>query len=67
MKNICSAGPSVTQLEIDLVNEAVTNGWYDNRNMHTDQFINEFKEIVNRKYVLPCTNCTAAIHLSLLA
>jgi perosamine synthetase len=67
MKNICSAGPSVTQLEIDLVNEAVTNGWYDNRNMHTDQFINEFKEIINRKYVLPCTNCTAAIHLSLLA
>ena len=67
MKNICSAGPSITQLEIDLVTEAVSKGWYDNRNMHTDQFIEEFKKIVNRKYVLPCTNCTAAIHLSLIA
>jgi perosamine synthetase len=67
MKHFPSAGPSVTDLEISLVTEAVTTGWYDNRNMHTDQFIKEFKEIIDRKYVLPCTNCTAAIHLSLLA
>jgi perosamine synthetase len=67
MKHLPSAGPSVTDLEIALVTEAVTKGWYDNRNMHTDQFIHEFKQIVKRKFILPCSNCTAAIHLSLLA
>jgi perosamine synthetase len=66
-KYLPSAGPSITDLEIKLVTEAVSLGWYDNRNMHSDQFINEFKQIVNRIYVLPCSNCTAAIHLSLLA
>ena len=62
-----SAGPSITDKEIQLVTDAVTNGWYDDRNIHTDLFIKEFKEIINREYVLPVSNCTAAIHLSLLA
>lgn len=66
-KHYPSAGPSITENEIKLVTDAVTNGWYDDRNIHTDLFIKEFKEIINREYVLPVTNCTAAIHLSLLA
>lgn len=66
-KHYPSAGPSITDKEIKLVTEAVTNGWYDDRNMHTDLFINEFKEIITRHYILPVSNCTAAIHLSLLA
>jgi perosamine synthetase len=66
-KHYPSAGPSITEKEIQLVTDAVTNGWYDDRNLHTDLFIKEFKEIVNRKYILPVSNCTAAIHLSLLA
>ena len=67
MKKISSAGPSVTQLEIDLVTEAVTKGWYGDRNMHTDLFVNEFKQAIQREYILPVSNCTAAIHLALLA
>ena len=66
-KHYPSAGPSISQSEIDLVTEAVTIGWYENRNLHTDLFIDEFKAIINRKYVLPVSNCTAAIHLSLIA
>ena len=62
-----SAGPSITETEIQLVLDAVTNGWYENRNYHTELFISEFKEIINRSYVLPVSNCTAALHLSLLA
>jgi len=62
-----SAGPSITEIEIQLVLDAVTNGWYENRNYHTELFINEFKEIIKRSYVLPVSNCTAALHLSLLA
>lgn len=62
-----SAGPSITETEIQLVLDAVTNGWYENRNYHTELFINEFKEIIKRSFVLPVSNCTAALHLSLLA
>ena len=65
--NIPSAGPSITQIEIDLVTEAVTHGWYESRNMHFDQFIKEFSEQVQKKYILPVSNCTAAIHLALLS
>ena len=43
-----SAGPSITETEIQLVLDAVTNGWYENRNYHTELFISEFKEIINR-------------------
>jgi perosamine synthetase len=66
-KHYPSAGPSITEKEIQLVTDAVSNGWYEDRNLHTDLFIKEFKEIVSRKYILPVSNCTAAIHLSLLA
>jgi perosamine synthetase len=66
-KHYPSAGPSITESEIQLVLDAVTNGWYENRNFHTDLFIKEFREIVKRTYILPVSNCTAAIHLSLLA
>lgn len=67
MKNIPSAGPSITQKEIDLVTEAVTSGWYESRNIHFDKFNEEFAELINKKYILPVSNCTAAIHLALLS
>ncbi len=66
-KHYPSAGPSITEKEIQLVTDAVTKGWYDDRNLHIDLFIKEFKNIINRNYILPVSNCTAAIHLSLLA
>ena len=65
-KKIPSAGPSITELEIELVNDAMKLGWYDNRNMHIDQFVDEFSSIIKKKYILPVNSCTAAIHLSLL-
>jgi perosamine synthetase len=67
IRRIPSAGPSITQAEIDLVTEAVTKGWYEDRNMHMDQFIKELHDYTGAKYVLPVVNCTSAIHLALLA
>jgi len=67
MNNIPSAGPSITQSEIDLVMEAVSQGWYKSRNMHFDQFNEEFAELVQKKHILPVSNCTAAIHLAILS
>ena len=64
---IPSAGPSITEREINLVTDAVQCGWYENRNKHIDQFIARFSSYTGLKYCLPVCNCTAAIHLSLLS
>lgn len=65
-KKIPSAGPSITNKEIRLVTEAVKDGWYENRNIHINQFVNEFSKYTGRKYCYPTVNCTSAIHLALL-
>jgi perosamine synthetase len=67
MKNIPSAGPSITNKEVELVTEAVRYGWYEDRNMHIDRFIEEFSSYTGMKYCLPTAHCTDAIHLALLA
>ncbi len=64
---IPSAGPSITKAEIKLVTEAVKEGWYEKRNMHTDQFVKEFSDYTGLKYCYPVANCTSALHLALLA
>lgn len=66
-KPIPSAGPSITNKEIKLVKEAVQHGWYENRNMHINQFVKEFSAYTGKRYCLPTCNCTSAIHLALLA
>jgi len=45
----------------------VRDGWYEKRNMHIDQFIEEFSSCTGMKYCLPTAHCTDAIHLALLA
>jgi perosamine synthetase len=66
-KRIASAGPSITESEVELVTEAARIGWYENRNMHIDQLIKEFSSYTEMKYCLPVINCTSAIHLALLS
>ena len=50
-KKFPSTGPSITGLEIELVNDAMKLGWYDNRNMHIDQFVDEFSSIIKKIYI----------------
>lgn len=64
---IPSTGPSITEEEVRLVTEAVRHGWYENRNMHIDQFVDSFSKYIGMKYCLPTVNCTSAIHLAMLA
>ena len=64
---IPSAGPSITRAEIALVTDAITHGWYESRGKHTDQFVAEISDYLDMPYCLPLANCTAAIHLALLA
>jgi len=66
-KNITSAGPSITVKEIEIVNEAIRDGWQNNMNFYVDELTKEFSSYVGTKYCLPTSHCTAAIHLALLA
>ena len=66
MKKIISiTGPSITKKEIDYVNKAVKNGWYENAFEYVQKFEKKFKKIVNRKYAISLPSCTSALHLSL--
>ncbi len=66
-KTIPSAGPSITKREIKLVNDAVRNGWYEQRNVHLDKFTQAISGYTGVRYCLPTVNCTSAIHLALLS
>ena len=66
MKKITSAGPSITQAEIDLVTEAIQVGWQDKMRLYIDQFEEEFSEYIGVKHCLPTAHCTDAIHLAML-
>lgn len=60
-------GPSITDLEINTVLDAMKNGWYgEKKYWYVENFEKEFAEYHSRKYSLMTPNCTTAIHLLLL-
>jgi len=61
------SGPSITQKEIDYVNDAITNGWYDNANEYINKFEKTFSEYLDVKYAISLPSCTSGIHLALSA
>lgn len=65
-QSIPSIGPSITEAEVALVTEAVRDGWYEKRNLHLEQFTREFLQYTGRRYCLPTSHGTAAIHLALI-
>ena len=65
-RRIPSAGPSITQSEIEAVTEAVTSGWYENCTRHVEEFQNEFSAYLGGAHCLATPNCTSALHLALL-
>ncbi|SVD63346.1 uncharacterized protein METZ01_LOCUS416200, partial [marine metagenome] len=67
MRRITSASPSITQAEIDLVSEAIRDGWNERMNFYIDQFVEEFANFVGIDYCLPTAHGTDAIHLAMLA
>src|SRR5437763_11754547 len=67
MERIPVAGPSITQLEIDYVTDAVTNAWYGDANVYHERFERAFAEYVGSRYAAALPSCTSAIHLALAA
>jgi len=61
------AKPSITQLEIDFVNDAIANGWGEQRNLYIERFEREFAEHLGVKYAITTSSCTGALHMGLSA
>ncbi|MHA1409549.1 MAG: DegT/DnrJ/EryC1/StrS family aminotransferase [Candidatus Odinarchaeia archaeon] len=66
-KMILTAGPSITQKEIDYVVDAVKNGWNENWDSYLKRFEEAFASFIGVKYALATSSCTGAMHLALLA
>ena len=61
------AKPSITRLEIDFVNDAIANGWGEQRNSFIDRFEREFADHLGVKYSIATSSCTGALHMGLSA
>jgi perosamine synthetase len=64
---ISFAGPWITQKEIDYVNDAVVNGWYENFSIHIEKLQKSVCEYLGRKYAIATHCCTHALHLACAA
>lgn len=65
MKRIPVAGPWITQKEIDFVNDAVQNGWYEEAGKYPAKFEAAFGAYVGRQFALSLPSCTSGLHLAL--
>lgn len=59
--------PSVTELEVAYVNDAIRTGWGDKCYDYIKKFESEFAKFQGTTYSLATSSCTGAIHLALLA
>lgn len=64
---IHSAGPNITQAEIEAVTHAATEGWYSNYMDEVEAFEREFAAYAGVKYALATTCGTSALHLAMAA
>lgn len=59
--------PSITELEVEYVNDAIKNGWGPKCYEYIHQFEKLFPQYLKSKYGLATSSCTGAIHLALMA
>ena len=67
MRKILFAKPSITNKEIEYVNDAVTNGWGANCYNYLNRFTDKLKDYFNSSYVWPTSSCHGALHIILMA
>ena len=67
MKKILFAKPSITNKEVNYVNDAVKNGWGKNCYDYIYRFTDELKRYFNSPYVWPTSSCHGALHIILMA
>jgi perosamine synthetase len=66
-KKIPITKPSITDLEISYVNDAIANGWGEKCYDYIFKFEKKFAEYEQTKFALATSSCTGAIHLALMA
>ena len=59
--------PSITELEIDFVNDAIRNGWGEHCYDYIYRFQDSFAAYQGTEHALATACCTGAIHLALMA
>lgn len=59
--------PSITDLEISYVNDAIRNGWGEKCYEYIHKFESAFSVYLGAKQALATASCTGAIHLALMA
>lgn len=59
--------PSITDLEISYVNDAIATGWGDKCYDYIYWFQNDFAKYQDAGFALATSSCTGAIHLALMA
>jgi perosamine synthetase len=67
MKKILFAKPSISQLEIDYVNDAISHGWAENCYGYLNKYREELKNYFDVPYAWPTSSCHGAIHILLMA
>lgn len=66
-KMILTAGPSITQKEIDYVTDAIKNGHGEHWGDYVKKFEQEFAKYIGVKHALATSSCTGAMHLAMVA
>lgn len=66
-RQIPSAGPWITQKEVDYVADACANGWYENWHDYLDRFERALCEMTETEFGLLTSSCTGALHIAMLA
>lgn len=66
-KQIAITRPSISDLEIQYVDDAIRNGWGPHCYDYIHRFEKEFAEYLGVKHAHATSSCTGAIHLALLA
>ena len=59
--------PSITELEISYVNDAIANGWGEKCYDYIHRFEKDFAQYQGTNHALATSSCTGAIHLALMA
>lgn len=67
MKRIRNAKPSISQLEIDYVADAVANGWGADCYGYLHRFADTAKSYFNSNLAWPTSSCHGALHMVLMA
>ena len=61
------AKPSITDLEVEIVLDAISNGWGDKCYDYIEKFEQEFARKIGANFGVATSSCTGALHLGLAA